>query len=240
MFDRHIHSKFSFDSSAEPKDIVAAAEAMNLDEIVITDHVDYGFVPLIDFDEYFTVWNSIRKNSKVKIKIGVEVGYNPEYNREAAKLLKSFPFEFVVNSIHAVNGVDLYYSEFYDGKTREEAYREYLNAVLLSIDVPYEYNSVGHIGYVERCSPFNPVAIDANEFTEMRKIAEALVRRGVVPEINTSGATLNQPRKDFLKLYKSVGGKAVVTSSDAHTPNMIGKNIELASNLAQSLGLKVL
>lgn len=240
MFDRHIHSKFSFDSHAEPKDIISAAESAGLTEICITDHVDLGFVPLIDFDDYFSTWNGLKSTTKVKIKIGVELGFDKRYTREAASILKNYPFEFVVNSIHAVDGIDIFFSEYYAGKSRETAYKQYLNAILQAIDAPYEFNSVGHIGYIERCSPYAPVDLLASEFPEMTAIAKAIINRGVVPEINTNGGKLNQPREDFLRLYKSLGGKAVVTSSDAHTPNRVGENIARAQSLAQSIGLDVI
>ena len=45
MFDFHLHTKVSFDSTAEPMDMVRAAEQMGLREICFTDHYDFNTDP---------------------------------------------------------------------------------------------------------------------------------------------------------------------------------------------------
>ena len=57
MFDYHMHTKVSFDSKAEPQDMIAAAERAGLKEICFTDHFDYYDEPRelagpFDIEEY--------------------------------------------------------------------------------------------------------------------------------------------------------------------------------------------
>ena len=42
VIDYHMHTHFSGDSEANPREHVLKAIEMNLDEICFTDHVDYG------------------------------------------------------------------------------------------------------------------------------------------------------------------------------------------------------
>ena len=53
MFDYHLHSKLSFDSTCEPCRIVAAAERQGLKEICFTDHYDFNDV--FEMEEYESV-----------------------------------------------------------------------------------------------------------------------------------------------------------------------------------------
>ena len=39
--DYHIHTNYSLDSDADMEDMVLAAISKNIDEIAVTDHVDY-------------------------------------------------------------------------------------------------------------------------------------------------------------------------------------------------------
>ena len=78
MFDYHLHSKVSFDSSCAPADIVMAAEKAGLKEICFTDHYDFNDVykdkrDLFTIEQYRTAYDSI-VSPKVKIRRGVEFG----------------------------------------------------------------------------------------------------------------------------------------------------------------------
>ena len=44
MFDYHMHTKSSFDSTAEPADMAKAAKNAGLSEICLTNHVDINHV----------------------------------------------------------------------------------------------------------------------------------------------------------------------------------------------------
>ena len=49
---------------------------------------------------------------------------------ENAPILSSLPFDFVIASVHLVNGVDPYLGEYYADKTKEESYQLYYREVL--------------------------------------------------------------------------------------------------------------
>ena len=57
-------------------------------------------------------------------------------------------------AVHACDGNDCYFADYFRGKDKAYAYRSYLEAVRKSLDAPYGYDIVGHIGYVSRNAPY--------------------------------------------------------------------------------------
>ena len=66
------------------------------------------------------------------------------------------------------------------------------------------------------------------------KILAHCVKRGVVPEVNTStlrrGHSQTMPSLDDLQYYRDVGGKYVMVNSDAHTCVDLAKNYQTVYN----------
>ena len=107
LSDFHTHTKYSFDSTAEPEDMVLSAIEKGLQTIAITDHAD------VDCEDQGLKWdfsfvgrteciNSLKNKYKDQIKIlhGIELGQ--PYNREAfsEELVRKNEFDLVLGSVH--------------------------------------------------------------------------------------------------------------------------------------------
>lgn len=244
--DCHLHSRFSPDANGagakSPDEIAADVRRKGLRGFIITDHLDVGHWGdyTIDFDEYFGAWNSVReKNPDLTIYIGLEVGFEPEYVQETYELIKDLPLEYVINSVHywqdkttAADGTVKYEFDEVWKKGKLEAYTKYLKQVLASLDAPYDFNTVGHIGFPERYAPYSPdeTPMRYAEFKPlMDEIIAKAVRRGVKFEQNTNaGGVMRLPRADFLTAYKRAGGVRPMLGSDAHTSDAIGQYFDIA------------
>ncbi|MCM1368590.1 MAG: histidinol-phosphatase HisJ family protein [Roseburia sp.] len=238
--DCHIHSRFSPDArhagAGAPDEIAAAVRARGLRGFIITDHVDIGhwrdFEP-INFDEYFDTWEKTRKkNPDLTIYIGLEVGFEPERAQETARLIKDLPLEYVINSVHYWKGPNAENANDHFSLGRQKSYAAYLEAISASLDAPYDFSTVGHLGFAERYSPYlSPDReIDYRSFKRiLDEIADKAVKRRVRFEENTnSGGEIRSPRADFLRVYKDKGGVRPVLGSDAHTSASIGQHFDKA------------
>lgn len=238
--DCHVHSRFSPDARAcgadEPQKIADTVRAKGLRGFIVTDHIDVGHwlehQPL-DFDKYFSVWNDVRNaNPDLTIYIGLEVGFEKKHVKETNELIRDLPLEYVINSVH-------YYGNDVYARGKKHAYKTYLNAVLASLDAPYDFSTIGHLGFTERYAPFpdDERAIIFDEFAPvLNKIIRRAVERSVRFEENTNaGGEFRQPRADFLKAYKSAGGVRPVLGSDAHTSVDIGRYFDGAKNFLDKI-----
>lgn len=247
--DCHLHSPFSPDAkrmgASDPFEIADAARERGLKGFIATDHVDVGHwqsSPPVDFDAYFTVWEKVRKaNPDLKIYVGLEVGFEIQYVEQTYKLVKDLPVEYVINSVHywkepvkSESGYDNYYIY---GK--HAGYEDYLRAVSASLDVPYGFNTIGHLGFPERYAPFpeNERAMGYDEFKPLfDEIIRKAVARGVRFELNTNvQGELCHPRADFLRAYKKAGGVRPVLGSDAHVSANIAKRFDEATEFLNKI-----
>lgn len=245
--DCHLHSRFSPDAcemgADEPENIAAAVRARGLKGFIITDHIDVGHwegCKKINFDKYFSTWEKVRKkNPDLTIYIGLEVGFEVEHAEETYKLINDLPLEYVINSIHywqdktvLSDGTVRYAFNDVWKAGRIEAYTKYLKCVSASLDCPYPFSTVGHIGFPERFAPYyeNDRAMDYQTFKPlMDEIISKIIARGVRIEENTnSGGAMRLPRADFLKAYKAAGGVRPVVGSDAHISDQIGRYFDVA------------
>ena len=237
MYDYHIHSAVSFDSKACAKSIAEAAKNAGIKEICFTDHCDYhsdknGKHFPLDLKKYKDEYDALSLEG-LSIRLGVEFGMTEWNTAELAELLSKRDFDFVIGSVHFVDGADPYDKEFWEGKTEREAYGRYLEKILECIEIHDDFDVLGHLSYVSR-SIHNPTKnlLRYEDYKEISdKIFTELIKKGKGIEINTSGYdALGDflPSEEFLVRFKELGGKIVTVGSDAHSASRVGQHIDKA------------
>ncbi|MEX1308346.1 MAG: histidinol-phosphatase HisJ family protein [Eubacteriales bacterium] len=247
MQDYHIHSRYSTDSKQDISDICKNAVQANIKEIAITDHIDIDYPYDADFSFDIDMRNAeIDKEQKnypaLAIKKGVEIGLMPKINNDYVNIIRSHPFDFVIASIHIVNGLDPYFPEFFKGKTKEQAYAEYLEATYEGIKDFDDYDVIGHIGYASRFFPGEDKVMRYAEHKDLLdSILKKVIKDGKGIEVNTKGIagtgdTL--PSESILRQYLKLGGERITLGSDAHIPGRVGDEIYKTAERLKAMGFK--
>ena len=159
MIDTHTHTTYSHDGKGKMTAMIEKAIKLGLEYYAITDHLDkdylyciprYKLIRQLDDKKQFEAMLECRAKyeGKIKLGLGIEVGYAAKAVPDIQKVLSRHEYDYIINSIHSVNGADAYFSGYFNGKTRDEAYRPYFENVLESLDAPYRYETIAHIGYV--------------------------------------------------------------------------------------------
>ena len=232
MYDFHLHSRVSFDSTADPKSIVLSAEKQGLKEICFTDHYDFNTDPAVAPDiftveRYAEEYDSLASHS-VLIRRGVEFGLTTWNTKELSDLLSKRKFDFVIGSIHYVDGTDPYFPEFWKSNSGREAFQKYLLQSLECVKVHDDFDVLGHLNYVCK-SAHNPThePLYYKDFADIcDEIMKIVADKGKGMEINSSGVDrVGQflPAADFLKRFKELGGEIVTIGSDAHDDSRVGQ-----------------
>lgn len=250
MYDFHIHSDFSMDCKYLMEEMVISAIDKNMRSICFTDHIDYEVSKnKIDID--FRTEDYFRKVKKVKYKhmkdieilAGVEIGMQPHLADRYNELIDNNPFDFVLMSIHSIEGMDIHYDKFTQNKKPIDAinkYYEYMYQCILSYD---NYDVLGHIDYIDRY--FEGLLV-IPEFKEYSSIVEDLLKliieKGKGIEINTGGIKYGldyfHPKIEILELYRDLGGEIITIGSDAHSPEYIGYEYKKAEKILKEMGFK--
>lgn len=244
MFDYHLHTKISFDSEAEPRDLIAAAEARGLREICFTDHYDYHFTPeetpdLFTCEDYAAAYDGLHSD-KVLIRRGVEYGLTTWNQRELEELLCKRRFDFVIGSVHYAKGYDPYFKEFWQANNAETAFLDYLLETLKCVKAHRNFDVLGHLNYVCK-SEHNPThkPLCYEDFRDLSdEIMKHLAENGKGMEVNTSGMDRVGeflPSKAFLKRFRELGGEIVTVGSDAHDATRVGQYTKEATEMVKDV-----
>ncbi len=258
--DNHTHSKYSHDGKETIDALCTRAKELGLLYYTITDHCEIENYEMPEFVDYRKRLLDGYKDMTAKKEIypfflsGIELA-QPLHNLEVVdKLFSDKNYDFVIGSIHSLeNYADFAYWEdepYLDGTywsesklSKEDALRQYL-LDMLNIAKWGKIDTLAHLTYPLRYltnSDGSRMNFDAyNDI--VRKIFKTIIENGVALEINTSG--LRQaigevlPNKQFLKLYKEMGGELLTIGSDAHCTEDLGKGLCDGLELAQELGFK--
>lgn len=237
--DSHVHTNYSDDSTMRLEDGIEAALALGLKGLAFTDHYDLDFPDnqfLFEFDpkKRASHIESLREHYGPDIEIvnGIELGVQSHVLDQSSHIIDSNPFDFVICSLHVVDGFALHDSDgFYKNKTKEQAYRRYLEEVYQLVRSFENFDVIGHLGYVRRYGPYEIKSMPLKIYDEIiDSLLKLLIERGKGIEVNVSGYTYRLgtplPDVDILKRYKELGGEIITLGSDAHDAAHIGKSFK--------------
>ena len=232
MFDYHMHTVVSFDGHDRGLQMALAAKEKGLKEICFTDHLDYdplGKMGILAFDTdaYNAEYDALEVPG-LKIRRGMEFGMTVDNREQFQSDLKRRPFDFVLGSIHFVDDLDVYFQEFWEGKTLFEAERRYLEVTLECVKLHDDFDVLAHLTYIAKATA-NPAPRPV-PFMEHRDIVDEilkiLVQKGKGMEMNSSGVDRCGgflPTADYFRRFKELGGEIVTVGSDAHTASRVGQ-----------------
>lgn len=251
LIDYHIHSTFSNDSVAKLDDICQTAIERGISKIAITDHVDYKYpiqppdYALEDFEGYFGTIAQYQRQyqGKLDIAIGIEIGLEEHHLETYDKLLKQYPFDFVIASLHMIDTMEPHLGVYYEGKTKEEAFRIYYDKITSFVESYDNFDVIGHLDYVKRYMPYpseegdHLLALDAVD-----RLLKAIIAKRKGIEINTSGfkhiSNASMPHFDIVKRYHALGGRRLTIGTDSHDARFVGYKVKETADFLRSIGIK--
>ena len=244
--DYHLHSHFSPDSQQPITAICEQALALGIEEIAITDHADFieyeSGRDYYDPDGYFAELEQAREQfaGRLTLRAGVEIGEPHRFPDRTRELLRRYPYDVVIGSLHWV-GRDLILSnEYFDGRDVEAAYRAYFEELLEMVKVA-EFDIVGHVDVGKRYGYDVHGYYDVSPYEEeLRAIYRVLVERGKGIEINHGSLRREvreaAPNLEALRWYREEGGEILTLGSDGHRPNGVGYCLGEAVKMATTAG----
>ena len=242
IFDTHMHCDFSTDSSMTLEEAIAAAEKENIG-MIVTEHWDYDYPTnptefIFDLNAYYDKMCKFRSD---KVLIGIEIGMQTHTIELDKNISASHEFDFVLGSIHCMKRKDLYEEYCYEGLTRQEAVRAFLEDSIYCITHNTDYDAFAHIDYLTRYWIYKGEYLeyaDAPElFDELFKI---LANGNKAIEINTRRLDDQKAIDALVPLYKrfaELGGKYCTLGSDAHYAEHVGRRMDVALAIARECGL---
>ena len=228
--DYHVHTEFSDDSRYPMEDVIRDAVKMGMDEICITDHVDYGVKvdwdcgqeiqyrkgdPLanVDYPRYMEKIRALKEEyqGKITIRTGMEFGVQMHTIPEFEALFARYPFDFIILSIHQVEDKEFWTQDFQRGRTQKEYNERYYQEMLDVVKAYKNYSVLGHLDLIKRYDEAGIYPFE-NVKPMIEEILKIVIADGKGIELNTSfhryGLSDSMPSREILK---SLGYKQFCT-----------------------------
>jgi histidinol-phosphatase (PHP family) len=245
IVDYHMHLRAPDESIEHTLDaverFVGQAAERGIDEIGFTEHIYYfeqtrplWSMPyhlercIYDIDPYVdAVLESKRRG--LPVKLGIEVDYEPGREEETAEALAPYPWDYVLGSIHFLDGLAIDAEpSLVDSVGSEQAWRRYYVALGKAAQSGL-FDSLAHPDLVKFHGP--EIEWDWDE------VAGSL--EGVAIEVSSAG--LHKPHG---KLYPNPAflaavrdrGLPITLASDAHIPQNVGRDLDRAIDHARGAG----
>lgn len=125
--DTHVHTRNSHDGKLPIATIVDLAKAQGLCYLATTDHLDYDFEygknrapikwPALNLEEYQKEWQTAKsaldndESNTLNLCFGIEASYDKSAlaKQKYKETIAKYPFDVVINSVHCVDGYDVYF-----------------------------------------------------------------------------------------------------------------------------------
>ena len=257
--DMHTHSFFSGDSETPMEEQLKEAIGLGLKYYCFTDHEDLYYPEVqdengnpvnifsLDIPVYLNKIQELKTTYKGKINAlaGIELGLCKKALPEYEILLKNNNFDFVIASIHLIDGMDPYYPEFWLYHDSKKAVKRYFEIMLEMINNFTDFDTLGHLDYIFRYirdEAGNPG--DGNySYREYAGLIDPILNRIIeldkALEVNTAGYKYGlgapNPQANVLKRYKKLGGTKITIGSDGHKPEHLAYDFDKCEALLKEL-----
>lgn len=264
LADYHVHTEFSDDSDYPLDTVCRDAIARGLDEICITDHVDYGVKPdvdeyredpslarledghpvlNVDYNRYVPAIMQAREHfaGRLEVRCGMEFGVQTHTEGRFRALFDRMEdsLDFTILSIHQVGDREFWTGDFQQGRTQDEYNTAYYEEMLRVIETFDQWSVLGHLDLIKR---YDPAGIwpHAKSAELVREILVRAIEKGKGIELNTSsfryGLPDLQPCTEILKMYRELGGRILTIGSDSHKPEHLGAHIPEVRERLRDMG----
>ena len=245
IVDYHMHLRApdeSIDHSVEAVErFVETAAERGIDEIGFTEHIYYfeqtrhlWSMPyhlercVYDIEPYVDAVVEAKRRG-YPVKLGIEVDYEPGREEETAAALRPYPWDYVLGSIHFLDGLGIdAQPSLVESSGAEQAWHRYY-AALGDGARSGLFDSLAHPDLVK----FHGHEIEWDWDAVARSVD------GIAIEVSSAG--LHKPHG---KLYPNPGflaaaraqGLPITLASDAHVPQNVGRDLDRAIEHARAAG----
>ena len=163
-----------------------------------------------------------------------------QYKKDLEKEMKRMNLDFIIGSIHNIDGVKL--RLYMQNKNKYDIYYNYFNEIYEMVKNS-DIDIVGHMDLMKRYAYEIYGNYNFNDYKEViEKILKEVISREIGIEINGSGffnkVGESYPSKEILVLYKNLGGEIITVGSDSHFCESLAEYNAKMIELLKEIGFK--
>ncbi len=231
LYDFHIHTEFSPDSSTPLEDYAQLADQLSI-HIGFLDHFELAFLNRPDYLNYDNLPQLLESFDHVHSQypqtfLGLEVDFYSNQSASVAEFCDSYrkDFDYLIGTVHTIDGLAVTTKEELDMLIRRiglpEIVARYFDEVEAAIESKL-FNGIAHIDAVMRFVPLYSNTEDLRSFSRQRtlELGHLCQKTNLIIEVNLRG--LNHPWGQMhpsLHLLEQLvkTGAQFYVGSDSHT-----------------------
>ncbi|MGL4624685.1 MAG: histidinol-phosphatase HisJ family protein [Culicoidibacterales bacterium] len=251
LFDHHMHSEFSADSTQNLDMLVQQAIQMGKSAFVTTEHYEPIFQETgffcVDIPKYCQKMTALQeKYPEITIYRGIEIGYETQVAQDVQALIDSQQFDLIIISIHTLAG-----GQDVAGTYKKHGYwpfsadpiQQYLEAAVEAVTTLEHFQIFGHLDYILRYVDRSGFSVSKYRIVFEQFFAK-LIEKQIALDLNTSGWRYGlgyaHPQPEILALYREMGGERICLGSDAHKIEDVNADFMQALQVLQNLGFEAI
>jgi len=256
--DYHTHHARCGHAVGELEDYILRGIEIGMQQIGLSDHMPLIHVdpatyypemamPMEELPRYVEECFRLREkyNAQIDVRIGMEADYIEGYEEQIEKIIRAYPWDYVIGSVHFLGEWDI--SDFrqthgWEGRDRLAVYAQYYDAIEKAVRTGF-YDYIGHIDVIKRFG-FAPPAEQTAEVRAMEMSALNTVQaHNLAIELNASGLRMPCaemfPSRHMLEICY-IKGIPLTIGSDCHQPERLGQYLDEARALLWDIGYRKL
>ncbi|MHB8780557.1 MAG: histidinol-phosphatase HisJ family protein [Candidatus Geothermincolia bacterium] len=249
LIDYHLHTSRCGHAVGDMDEYVLRGRELDLRQLGFCDHLPllhledpHLAMPLDELPLYIADFRRLQQeHPEMVMKLGIEADYVPGYVGETRQLLASHAFDYVMGSVHYVDGWafdDPRYLDQYEGCDLMGLWQRYFELLADAAESGL-FDILAHPDLVKKFG-MRPAGDMA---PVLRRCVERIAASGVAVEVNTAGM-----RRPVGEVYPSPAllrmlveaGVPVTLGSDAHSPEEVGAGYEVMPEFLTSCGVREL
>ena len=245
--DYHTHNVLCKHAEGVLEEYVAQGAALHLEEIGCSDHSpmpnDFDLQHRMNLEQFHRSYKPevlrLREKykGKIKVKFALEGDFFPGTEQWVKEFNSQHEFDYIIGSVHYLGewGFDNpIFVHKYEERNVDEVYEQYYDHIKRSAAARL-FDIIGHCDLVKKFGHRPSKNMEA----VLREVFKVVKSADIAVEINTSG--LRKPVKEvypseqiltILHEYKI----PLTLGSDAHAPNDVGKDFDVAKQLIEKYG----
>lgn len=247
MIDYHVHTSLCNHATGTMEQYVRAAVAKGIATICFLDHLTFqeggrnnAMLPR-EVPMYVNAARRLERQyrDQISVRVGLEIDFSPDHVDRCVEIVNTFDLDVVGSSVHFLDGEDVVTRQSAWGRgeiSADEVYPKYLGVLESMLDYEY-FDVICHLDlpkkYNQRPSP--------SAVQGFLDVLERIREKDLAVELNTSG--FHYPVKEAFPSPELLGRCAqleipVVTGSDAHEPETVGRDFDRARELLTAAGYR--
>ncbi len=242
MYETHVHTPLCKHAVGEPEQYADVALRRGLRGLVVTCHnpMPDGFASGVRMapDQLSQYVEMVQRAAdafagRLDVRLGLEADYFPGYEAWLERQLSSWPFDYVIGSVHPQLAE---FRQLADPSDPRAFYQTYFRLLGDSAETGL-FECLAHPDIVKIVDP--PSWHPEQLMDDIRRALDRVAATGVALEVNTSGVHKPYPEMNpFPAMLREMQVRQipVVIGSDAHTPERVGELFHEALDLVEQAG----